>query len=748
MSVVAAQLIAEVSVSGADKAKTDLQEVGETTTKTGGIFKSALGGALSLATGVAGQAFGFLKDQMVDSVKIAMAHQDVMAQTTQAVKSTGGAAGMTADAIDKLGDSLSKTTKFTHDTVQSGENLLLTFTGIGKDVFPATTKTMLDMAQAMSGDTKGAAIMLGKALNDPTTGLSALTRVGVTFSTQEKEQIQTMMAHNDVIGAQKVMLKELNTEFGGSAEAAGKTFAGSLQILKNNLEDVKEKIGSALLPMLSQAATFLSGTLTAAFADVQKGITYVGEVLRTVDLSGFREAWQAVQPELVMARSLFEKLVSALNPLKDAAADFDPLADAIAGLAKGGLDVLTNLMWDFSQAFMAVDKAIQGGGMSGVLSSIGTAMKQVGQVMMNLSPGVNLFEALSRHAQDLGKWFQSSVAPALKQAEPGFANLMRAIMDLLPVMVKISEIVHETFQKAFDALLPVFERMIPLVIEISGQIADGLGTAIKFLAPYVVQAVAALGQFVDEVVQRVVPIINQWISSIQQVLKIWNAVWPYLAPILKGVWDEIVGVVKIAWALVAGIIKVGLDLMTGNWSQAWKDLKDMLGGVWDGIKTYIKGGLEIINGLFGGLPGKALQWGKDMISGFISGIGQMLGGLSDMAGQIASTISNHLHFSKPEIGPLASADQWMPDMMTMLTQGMQQNLGKVKAASLSVATTIATSTQPSLIGGLAALPQGANTGPIQVTVQVPNLYLDGRLMTRGLMPHITQSIRSVTGVKY
>src|SRR5690348_15401578 len=121
MAITVAQLVAEVSVSGVDKAKRDLQDVGETASSTGGLFKSALGGAFSLAAGVAGQSLGILKDQFVDSIRVAMDHQQVMSQTAAAIKSTGGAAGMSTDSIQKLAESLSGVTAFSEDTVQSGE---------------------------------------------------------------------------------------------------------------------------------------------------------------------------------------------------------------------------------------------------------------------------------------------------------------------------------------------------------------------------------------------------------------------------------------------------------------------------------------------------------------------------------------------------------------------------------------------------------------------------------------------------
>ena len=167
MAVTAAQLTAEVSVTGADKAKSDLSSVGSTVNGVGGMLKNALGGALSFASNMAGQALQFLGGQLQDSIKLATQHQAVMAQTAQAIKSTGGVSGETAKSVGDLAESLSKVTPFSEDAVQSGENLLLTFTGIGQKTFPAATQAMLDLSQATGQDMKSSAIQLGKALNDP-----------------------------------------------------------------------------------------------------------------------------------------------------------------------------------------------------------------------------------------------------------------------------------------------------------------------------------------------------------------------------------------------------------------------------------------------------------------------------------------------------------------------------------------------------------------------------------------------------
>ena len=140
---------------------------------------------------------------------------------------------------------------FSADTVQKAENLHLTFTNIGKEVFPQAHRRYSRCLRSNGQDLQSSVIQVGKALDDPITGFTALQRIGVTFSDEEKKQIKTMMAHNDIIGAQKIILHELSTEFGGSATAAGKTFDGQLAIMSITFDEIKTKIGSAVLPVLS-----------------------------------------------------------------------------------------------------------------------------------------------------------------------------------------------------------------------------------------------------------------------------------------------------------------------------------------------------------------------------------------------------------------------------------------------------------------------------------------------------------------
>jgi phage-related minor tail protein len=148
-------------------------------------------------------------------------NEQASAQTAAAIKSTGGAANVTTGQIEKLADGIEKKSGMDAHAIQSGQNLLLTFTkikneaGDGNDIFDQTTKVMADMATAMGTDPKSAAMQLGKALNDPVKGVSALGRAGVQFTKEQKEQIKTLVESGDTMGAQKMILKELETQFGG-----------------------------------------------------------------------------------------------------------------------------------------------------------------------------------------------------------------------------------------------------------------------------------------------------------------------------------------------------------------------------------------------------------------------------------------------------------------------------------------------------------------------------------------------------
>jgi hypothetical protein len=212
--------------------------------KNAGI--SAKLGTAYKALGVGIAAAGGLAAGVLYKVIENTERQDAaMAQLNATLKSTGGASGKFAEELAKTAASLQQVTTYGDESIIEMQSLLLTFKNIKGDNFDRTTKSVLNMATAMKTDLKSAAIQLGKALNDPDKQLTALSRSGVTFTDGQKEQIKAMVEAGDVASAQTLILKELESQFGGSAEAAASTMGGALKQLSNNWGDLFEAEKSA-----------------------------------------------------------------------------------------------------------------------------------------------------------------------------------------------------------------------------------------------------------------------------------------------------------------------------------------------------------------------------------------------------------------------------------------------------------------------------------------------------------------------
>ena len=125
--------------------------------KLGGLLK----GAFAVGAGVAVAGIGALGVVLGQSVKEAMAAEEVTAQLNAVLKSTKGVAGVSADAINDHALALSQVTRYEDDAIVGADSLLLTFTKIGKDVFPKATELTLDLATAFKMDLKSAAMMVG-----------------------------------------------------------------------------------------------------------------------------------------------------------------------------------------------------------------------------------------------------------------------------------------------------------------------------------------------------------------------------------------------------------------------------------------------------------------------------------------------------------------------------------------------------------------------------------------------------------
>lgn len=264
--------------SGLGRATRDAEGKLNRLSRTGGSALRGLGtaakyGGAALGVGLVAAAKGAV-DEFREAAK-------ATAQTNAVIKSTGGAANVSAKQVANLASALSLKAGVDDEVIQKGENLLLTFkdvrneAGKGNDVFDRATTSALDMSVAMGKDLNGSILMVGKALNDPIRGLTAMGRAGVQFTDEQKEMIKTLVESGDKLGAQRIILKELESQFAGSAEAQADPFDKA----KVAVQNLQEALGTYLAPALASAATGLAKFVTGMQSGTGAGGGFV-QVLR------------------------------------------------------------------------------------------------------------------------------------------------------------------------------------------------------------------------------------------------------------------------------------------------------------------------------------------------------------------------------------------------------------------------------------------------------------------------------------
>jgi len=241
--------------------------------RLGGSIRTGIGTGISAGAPIAAVGLAAVTTEVIRATKGWSEHQAVVRRTQAVIKSTGNLANTSAKHIGALSDAIERQTGVDNDLVQSGANLLLTFTnvrnGLGKTnkIFDQATSTVVNMSKALGQDTKSSAIQLGKALNDPVKGITALSRVGVSFTEQQKKQIKALVASGKTMEAQKIILRELGKEF-------PKVKATPIEQLRTTFRNLEDTIGKNVLPIVNKfvqrvnpAFQHVASTIDAAFSD-------------------------------------------------------------------------------------------------------------------------------------------------------------------------------------------------------------------------------------------------------------------------------------------------------------------------------------------------------------------------------------------------------------------------------------------------------------------------------------------------
>jgi hypothetical protein len=385
------------------------------------------------------------------------------------------------------------------EAVASGENLLLTFTNIrnevgkGNDIFDQSTQIMADMSTALGQDMKTSAIQLGKALNNPTKGVSALQRVGVSFTESQKDQIKALQASGKTMEAQKIILKELQGEFGGSAEAAGKTLPGQLNIARETFNNFAGMLVSKVVPVLEDTIAWLRDhwpeirrEIAAFWSQVQPVFANLIDIAREV-VDTIRTHWGTIGPIVTKVASIVgdaaKIIIGALRLITDLIkGDWSAAWDDLKNIAKAALDGVKNLLTLGPSIWLPLAKklgaAILNGivdGITGVVSDVETKLNNIKQAITDAAAGAYT------NAKNFGAKILSGIGDGIGSVVGAVKGKIQAAIDLLDIKgdfiesaKKVALAFGEAFVKSFTAPFELLAGLLKRLVGSAINAALGL----------------------------------------------------------------------------------------------------------------------------------------------------------------------------------------------------------------------------------------------------------------------------------
>ena len=292
------KLLANVAdfVKGLDtadkKSKAFAQKVDRLGKKAGAAFAGIAGGAIMAAKGFEQAEIASAK---LNNVLSSMGYED------------------SAKRVDAYAETLQNLTAVDADVIKATQTKLATFGNLTKTVdqaggaFDRATVAALDLAAAGFGSAESNATQLGKALNDPIKGISALAKAGVTFTAQEKEKIKTLVESGQLLEAQNIILGAIETQVGGTAAAS----ASSFDKIKLSMDGVADAIGEGVLPLIEQ----LTPKLQAFSAWANENSAIVQKVVVAVAaLTGGLYALSLIIKAVTIVQAALN-IVMSLNPI-------------------------------------------------------------------------------------------------------------------------------------------------------------------------------------------------------------------------------------------------------------------------------------------------------------------------------------------------------------------------------------------------------------------------------------------------
>lgn len=271
-----------------------------------------------------------------------------------------------------------------------------------------------------------------------------------------------------------------------------------------------------------------------------------------------------------------------------------------------------------------------------------------------------------------------------KAVMPVFTEFTKALTTIIQIFSELPEPAQQMIA-VFIGIIAVLTTIAPLILAVGaacGWSAGGVAALMTAAAPVIAIIVAIIAA-----IMAIILVIQNWDEVLHFLTETWESVCNKVSELWEGFkksWTD--GFNNVKQKIDDFFQNLGENFANGlNNFQNW--ISNMLSAIVNWAKDFASKGknaavnlVKNIANEIKSLPGQFLQWGLDMMSNFASGIWKgFTGWVKGKISGVTNFIKKNLHFSVPDEGPLADADEWMPDFMDLLATGIDRNKSRVES---------------------------------------------------------------------
>jgi hypothetical protein len=421
--------------------KSDPRGIQEAESALSGFGKKLLGIGVAVAGAFAvGAVFRFAKESVLAAER-AQQFNDILIQVAKATDAFGANLTGGTNRLLKFADAHELVIGVEAELIKQVQAQLLSFKAVGASAdeaggaFDRATKAAFDMAVVYKKDASSQAIALGKALENPIKGVTALAKSGTTFTEQQREQIKVLVESNRLLEAQDLILSEVESQVGGAANAA----ALASEKMKLAFGQVQDALGAALAPAFEKFATFFINDvvppLTKFFEDDFPALIAKFQPIADGVMAFFSSVGDSLKEFLNIddETSLLQGILDKMAALGDDP-EFVGFIDSVLGIFEEMAPVLRDIVFNIGELAAKITPLL-----TGTLENAIPIVKDFSRII----GGIDYFlgEILDRFGEFEGE-------------SPGFLSVLDS---LLNPMTKVKEAV-KAIADAFDAAIRAFER--------------------------------------------------------------------------------------------------------------------------------------------------------------------------------------------------------------------------------------------------------------------------------------------------